>query len=52
MYVVGDYNMYMLETLPPKFTTYLENGMDKMGDGYKRCNEDVIEEILTEKNYI
>ncbi|KAF8052761.1 hypothetical protein N665_1512s0010 [Sinapis alba] len=39
-----DYNMYMLENLQPKFTTHLENCMDKM-----RCNEDVFEEILTKK---
>ncbi|KAF8105498.1 hypothetical protein N665_0157s0078 [Sinapis alba] len=44
-----EYNMYMLENLPPKFTTYLENCMDKMGPIFRRCNEDVIEEILTKK---
>ncbi|KAF8116639.1 hypothetical protein N665_0015s0016 [Sinapis alba] len=44
-----EYNMYMLENLTPKFTTYLENCMDKMGPIFRRCNEDVIEEILTKK---
>ncbi|KAF8105504.1 hypothetical protein N665_0157s0084 [Sinapis alba] len=44
-----EFNMYMLENLPPKFTTYLENCMDKMGPIFRRCNEDVIEEILTKK---
>ncbi|KAF8105500.1 hypothetical protein N665_0157s0080 [Sinapis alba] len=44
-----EFNMYMLENLPPKFTTYLETCMDKMGSIFKRCNEDIIEEILTKK---
>ncbi|XP_056841717.1 protein DOWN-REGULATED IN DIF1 11-like [Raphanus sativus] len=42
-----DYNLYMLENLTPKVTTFLENCMDKMGPSFKKCNEDVTEEILT-----
>ncbi|CAH8327014.1 unnamed protein product [Eruca vesicaria subsp. sativa] len=44
-----EYNLYMLENLHPEYTTNLEKCMDKMGDGFKKCNEDVIKEILTKK---
>ncbi|CAH8327057.1 unnamed protein product [Eruca vesicaria subsp. sativa] len=44
-----EYNFYMLENLQPEYTTNLEKCMDKMGDGFKKCNEDVIKEILSKK---
>ncbi|ESQ32261.1 hypothetical protein EUTSA_v10005636mg [Eutrema salsugineum] len=44
-----DYNYNMLENLPFKYLTYLSNCIDKMGDGFKKCNNDVIKEILMKK---
>ncbi|CAG7890434.1 unnamed protein product [Brassica rapa] len=42
-----DYNIYMLENLPPKYKMYLETCMDKMKPIGKCGFEDVIKEILT-----
>ncbi|CDY50338.1 BnaC01g38330D [Brassica napus] len=45
-----EYNIYMLENLPPKYKTYLGTCADKMGpSGISECNEDVLREILTNK---
>lgn len=44
-----EYNMYILESLPPKSSSFIEYCMDKMGPDYVQCNEVVIEEILTNK---
>ncbi|CAN7075238.1 unnamed protein product [Brassica oleracea var. botrytis] len=42
-----DYNIYMLENLPPKYKMYLETCMDKMKLIGKCGFNDVIKEILT-----
>ncbi|XP_018487857.2 protein DOWN-REGULATED IN DIF1 11-like [Raphanus sativus] len=43
-----DYNIYILENLPPKYVAYLTTCGDKMGSsGIGKCNEDVVKEILT-----
>ncbi|KAL0699181.1 hypothetical protein Bca4012_055303 [Brassica carinata] len=43
-----DYNIDMLENLPPKYVEYLNTCADKMGSsGTRQCNEDVLKEILT-----
>ncbi|KAF8085249.1 hypothetical protein N665_0674s0014 [Sinapis alba] len=45
-----DYNIYMLENLPPKYIAYLETCAYKMGhSGIGICNDDVLKEILTNK---
>ncbi|WZZ29459.1 hypothetical protein YC2023_012860 [Brassica napus] len=41
-----DYNIYMLEILPPKYKMYVETCMDKM-EPIGKCGLYVIKEILT-----
>ncbi|KAF3602012.1 hypothetical protein F2Q69_00038647 [Brassica cretica] len=42
-----DYNIYMLDNIPPKYKIYLETCMDKMEPIGKCGLDDVIQEILT-----
>ncbi|KAF3598856.1 hypothetical protein F2Q69_00038648 [Brassica cretica] len=44
-----DYNIYMLEILPPKYKMYVETCMDKM-EPIGKCGLDVIKEILTNES--
>ncbi|WZY73882.1 hypothetical protein YC2023_006122 [Brassica napus] len=45
-----DYNIHMLKNMSPKYITYVKTCHDKMGpSGGAKCNDDVLEEILTNK---
>ncbi|CAN6921277.1 unnamed protein product [Brassica oleracea] len=44
-----DYNMYILDKLPPKYLLYLNSCGGKMGPSGDECIDDVLKEILTNK---
>ncbi|KAF3599300.1 hypothetical protein F2Q69_00038657 [Brassica cretica] len=44
-----DYNMYMLDNLPPKYLLYLNSCGGKMGPSGDECIDDVLKEIFTNK---
>ncbi|CAH8320191.1 unnamed protein product [Eruca vesicaria subsp. sativa] len=45
-----DYNIYMLENLPPKYKMYFKTCKDKMGPSIETCSVDILKEMLTNEH--